>query len=53
MAEAPLVDQFQCDIDAVVDKYREQGISIAETVGALTVTVHNLIEESTDDKKPF
>lgn len=35
MPSKPLIACFMDDIDAVVDKYRDQGISFAEAIGAL------------------
>jgi len=37
MAEKPLMQQFQDDVNEVVDKYRDQGITLGEIIGALEI----------------
>jgi hypothetical protein len=38
----PLVAQFTGDLQAVVDKYRDQGLTVSEALGALSL-VHGKI----------
>jgi hypothetical protein len=33
----PLIELFQMDLNAVVDKYREQGLTAGEAVGTLDI----------------
>ena len=44
--DGSIVDQFESDIIAVIDRYRDQGISRAEAVGTL---VMRAIEVATEE----
>lgn len=48
MPEKPLVQQFQDEIQAVVDKYKSEGISLtlSEAVGALELVKMDLYSEN-------
>jgi len=35
MATKPIVQHFQDDLSAVVDKYRDQGLTLSEAIGAI------------------
>jgi len=48
MAQAPLVELFTKDINEVIDRYRSQGITVAEVLGALYLTLHCLADEAQD-----
>jgi hypothetical protein len=48
----PLVGQFAGDIEAIVDKYRDQGLAVAEALGALDLVHGKILRdalESEDD----
>lgn len=53
MAQAPLIEQFVIDINAVVDKYRGQGLTMGECIGGLEsvklAVWHEHAVESKDD----
>ena len=49
MSSAPIVELFVRDIDEVVDKYREQGITVAEVVGALELVKIGIVQEADAD----
>lgn len=38
--------QFQEDLDAVVDKYRDQGLTLGEAVGTMVIVALNLWGDS-------
>jgi hypothetical protein len=44
-----IVQQFQDDITAVVDKYRDQGLSLGESIGAIELVKLDLWREQTED----
>lgn len=35
MAIQPIIQQFQDDVNLLIDKYRDQGITLGEVIGAL------------------
>ena len=43
----PLIQQFQDDLDEVVDKYREQGLTLGESIGAIEIVKLDLWREQT------
>ena len=45
----PIIQQFQDDIRTVIDKYRDQGISIGETIGAIEMIKLDLYTEQVGD----
>jgi len=45
MAEKPLIQQFQDDLNAVVDKYRNQRLTIAAAVGVLEIIKMDVADE--------
>ena len=52
----PLVAQFEDDINIVIDKYREQGLTIAEFVGTIeTVKIEAYLgqRENEDDNASY
>ena len=49
----PLVQHLQDDINAVIDKYRDEGVTVAETIGALEITKLDLFQEQLDDEPDF
>jgi len=49
MSSAPIVELFTRDIDSVVDKYREEGITVAEVVGALELVKLSIVQEADAD----
>lgn len=46
MSVKPLSQSFTDDVDAVVDKYRDQGITVSEVVGALELVKIGIINSS-------
>lgn len=56
MSTSPLVDQFANDIDDVINKYSDQGLTVAEAVGALDIAKMEIWYNHTDykdDEKPW
>ena len=49
MSQKPLVQHFQDDIDAVIDKYRDEGITVSETMGVLELTKLLLFAEFSEE----
>jgi len=45
----PLINHFQNDVDRVIDKYRDQGLTLGEAVGALEICKNTLLNEDDDD----
>jgi hypothetical protein len=45
----PIIQQFQDELSAVVDKYRDQGITLGESVGAIELVKLDLWNEQTED----
>ena len=42
----PLVSQFTGDIETVVDKYRDQGLTVAEALGALELVQAKIAKDA-------
>jgi hypothetical protein len=57
MSAKPLLQQFQDDINLVVDKYRDQGLSNGEAIGALEIVKLDLWNTTPtiddDERKDF
>ncbi len=51
MAKEPLVQQFQNDINKVIDKYRDQGLNMAESIGVLELVKLDLYNEGGADER--
>ena len=49
MASKPIVQSFSDDLMAVIDKYREQGITVSEVVGAIELVKMNIILDQMED----
>jgi len=45
----PIIQQFQDDIEAVIDKYRDQGITFGEAIGAIEMVKISLWSEKIED----
>lgn len=48
----PLLQQFSDDLQAVVDKYRDQGLTFGEVVGAIEIVKLDLYSEAHVDDGP-
>lgn len=35
MSERPLIDCFQSDLEEVLDRYKDQGLTVGEVIGTL------------------
>ena len=44
----PLVNQFIEDINSVIDKYRDQGLMVSETIGAIEMVKLDIYNELRD-----
>jgi hypothetical protein len=53
MTSKPLVQHFQDDLNDVVDKYRDEGLTLSEAVGALELTKLDLHNESGENNGDF
>jgi len=49
VATIPLVQQFQEDIDSIIDKYREEGLTLSEAIGTIELTKLDLWHEVQED----
>lgn len=49
MAIPPLVQQFQDEINGVIDKYRDEGLTLSEAIGAIELTKLDLWHEAQED----
>jgi hypothetical protein len=49
----PIIDQFKDDLEAVVDRYRDQGITLGESVGAIELLKLDLWREQTEEPPGF
>ena len=47
----PLVQYLQDDLEKVIDKYRDEGLSLAELIGALEIVKLNAWSESSEIKE--
>lgn len=45
----PLLDLFQEELNNVIDKYRDQGLTVGEAVGAMEMTKLDLWMENQDE----
>jgi hypothetical protein len=45
----PVIQHFQDDLEAVIDKYRGEGVSLGECIGGLEVVKLNLWRELTQE----
>ena len=45
----PLIQHFADDLQAVVDKYRNQGLTIGEAIGAIEIVKLDLYEDLQED----
>lgn len=46
MSSEPIVSQFTGAIEAVIDQYRDQGITIAEVLGAMDLIHAQIIKDA-------
>lgn len=46
----PLLDYFQDELVAIIDKYREEGMTLAEVVGTLETVKLNLWSEQCEQE---
>lgn len=46
---APLVYQFTEAIDRVIDQYRDQGLTVAEAIGALELLKAGIIKDGLEN----
>ena len=51
MSAAPLVYQFTEQLEAVVQRFRESGLTYAEAVGALEILKIKLVSDATDEEE--
>jgi len=49
MSTKPLITMFHDDLNAVVDKYRDQGLTIGEGIGVLEIVKLDLWHETRED----
>ena len=49
MASKPVSQQFADDISDVIDKYREEGITISEIIGGLELNKMDIWNEQQED----
>ena len=49
----PLIQYLQDDLSAVIDKYRDEGVTVAETIGAMEITKLDLFQELLDTDYEF
>ena len=49
MATKPIAQSFVDEISKIVDKYRESGITLAETIGGLEIVKLDLYNERTEE----
>lgn len=49
MSTKPIGQAFVDDVDAIVEKYRESGITLAETIGGLEIIKLDLYNEKLED----
>lgn len=50
MSKEPLVSQFTGEIYAIVDKYRDQCLTISEALGALDLIHAGIIRDAMDQE---
>ena len=54
LSSQPLVDKFSEDMMAVVERYYDQGLTVAEAVGAIEMVKLEVFMEQTDrNEEPF
>jgi len=46
----PLISQFQNEIDAVIEKYNDSGLTLGETVGVLELCKLGVVKNSEEDE---
>lgn len=49
MATKPIAQSFVDEVSEVVDKYRESGVTLVETIGGLEIVKLDLYNEQTED----
>lgn len=49
MATKPISQCLQDEVNSVIDKYRDEGITISETVGVLEIIKMDLYNEQAED----
>ena len=49
----PIAQQFKDDLQAVVDKYYDQGITLSEAIGAIELLKLDLWREQTEEPPEF
>jgi hypothetical protein len=45
----PIIQQFQDELSSVVDRYRDQGITLGESIGAIELVKLDLWNERVED----
>lgn len=53
MSLPPLINQFSYDLNSVVDKYRDQGLTTGEAIGAIEILKLQLFNEIDDDDAEY
>ena len=46
----PLIEHLQDDLTEVIDKYREEGMTLGEVIGTLEIVKLNLWHEDDDEE---
>lgn len=49
----PIIRQFQDDLNDVLDKYRDQGITVGEAIGAIEMVRLGLFQETVEVENDF
>ena len=47
----PLAQQFQDDINSVIDKYRDEGLTVCEAIGVIELSKLDLWNGQKEDQK--
>ena len=50
MSSKPVVQCLQDDINELIDKYRDSGITLSETIGCIELIKHDIINNTTEDE---
>lgn len=49
MSQPPLIDQFQTALEFLLDKWRDQGLSVGEAIGTLEIVKMDIYREIQED----
>ena len=49
----PLIQLFQDEINKVVDKYRDEGLTLGEAIGALELVKLDLYSETNEEEEEW